>query len=123
MSNPRCPSCADEELVLADRHHTCGSCEGVFVAGDDLVAMIGELTSEPYELGPLPELPGARDCPLCSNRMAVFVLFEVNVDRCGTHGVWFDAKELESSLERAAGITGPLSRAKQFWDKFWFELA
>lgn len=63
----------------------------------------------------LVELPWhARDgqhlpCADCGKPMETVELGQVALDRCPTHGVWFDAKELETVFEhgkelRASGI-------------------
>jgi Zn-finger nucleic acid-binding protein len=40
-------------------------------------------------------------CPTCSVAMETVLLFDVAVDRCGKHGIWFDAQELAVALRRS----------------------
>jgi Zn-finger nucleic acid-binding protein len=41
-------------------------------------------------------------CAACHHTMETLLLFEVPVDRCHSHGVWFDADELAEVLRRAS---------------------
>ena len=43
-------------------------------------------------------------CCNCSKPMVKGTLFQVTVDACGAHGVWFDRSELETTLATAAGV-------------------
>lgn len=42
-------------------------------------------------------------CAVCRHRMEALQLFAVPVDRCHSHGVWFDHDELAEALRRSAG--------------------
>jgi len=42
-----------------------------------------------------------RACPSCNRGMDPVGLDGVALDRCAKHGIWFDAKELETALQRA----------------------
>ncbi|MGE3547018.1 MAG: zf-TFIIB domain-containing protein [Kofleriaceae bacterium] len=48
-------------------------------------------------------------CALCNGAMLTFTLWDVPVDRCRHHGVWFDANELRTVLLRGAKPLGPSS--------------
>jgi Zn-finger nucleic acid-binding protein len=97
-----CPSCTDQQLAFQQDRWTCEACKGAFVAGDTLVAMVMEMTQRYWELPPLGATPGVRRCPVCEAALVAEPMEGVPVDRCGAHGVWFDAGELATTLERSA---------------------
>jgi len=41
-------------------------------------------------------------CPTCRDSMLARLLFEIPIDVCTKHGIWFDANELGAVLFRAA---------------------
>jgi Zn-finger nucleic acid-binding protein len=53
----------------------------------------------PSNTNPPPRDSGHR-CPTCNGLLSPQHIENINVDVCDTHGVWFDAKELESVLHR-----------------------
>jgi ribosomal protein S27AE len=97
----RCPACKVALAYQGDRW-SCGSCSGLFVENEALVAMIREMTTTPWELPELAGTPGERACPLCGTPMIVELLEGVTIDRCTAHGVFFDDHELEQALHHAA---------------------
>jgi Zn-finger nucleic acid-binding protein len=111
---PRCPACPDERALvpqselragLAFGNTTrlvCEQCRGVLVPASEVEAMIAELQLDTFTL-PAGK-PGTRTCPRCTATMSVLALFEIEVDRCEQHGVWFDGKELAMVLESASGV-------------------
>jgi Zn-finger nucleic acid-binding protein len=56
---------------------------------------------------------GERHCPRCDETMDEPLMFDVPVDRCAAHGIWFDRAELDKVIERSR-IEGwkPLREAK-----------
>lgn len=44
-----------------------------------------------------------RACAACAQPMKPLLLYDVPVDRCDAHGVWFDPGELAEVLHRSAG--------------------
>ncbi|MGE0551729.1 MAG: zf-TFIIB domain-containing protein [Kofleriaceae bacterium] len=48
-------------------------------------------------------------CAACNGGMLTYTLWDVHVDRCKHHGVWFDANELRNVLLRGAKPLGPSS--------------
>lgn len=42
-----------------------------------------------------------RHCPVCDETMDEPLLFDVPIDRCPGHGMWFDKAELDLVLSRA----------------------
>jgi Zn-finger nucleic acid-binding protein len=110
---PQCPVCPDRALVpqselragLAFGNATrlvCEQCRGVLVSAVEVEAMIADLQYESFTL-PAGQ-PGTRTCPRCTATMTVLALFDIEVDRCEQHGVWFDGKELAMVLESASVV-------------------
>jgi Zn-finger nucleic acid-binding protein len=42
-----------------------------------------------------------RHCPVCDETMDEPLVFDVPIDRCESHGMWFDKAELDRVLERS----------------------
>jgi Zn-finger nucleic acid-binding protein len=42
-----------------------------------------------------------RHCPVCDETMDEPLVFDVPIDRCEEHGMWFDKAELDRVLERS----------------------
>lgn len=42
-----------------------------------------------------------RHCPVCDETMDEPLIFDVPIDRCSAHGMWFDKAELEQVIERS----------------------
>ena len=59
------------------------------------------MTGAPWELPALARTPGAHNCPACAAVMTSEPLEGLALERCGEHGVWFAAHELQTVLERA----------------------
>jgi hypothetical protein len=95
-----CLSCAAGLARVGDRLQ-CESCGGAQVADGALITMFGEIAHDD-ERGLSARLVAAtspsRRCPCCVTDMTAHVLYDTLVDRCATHGVWFDAGELEQVL-------------------------
>jgi hypothetical protein len=95
-----CPSCAAGLARAGDRLQ-CESCGGAQVTDGALIAMLAELAPDD-ERDLTARLAAAtspsRRCPCCVAYMTAHVLYDTLVDRCATHGVWFDAGELEQVL-------------------------
>lgn len=95
-----CPVCPDASLVFQADRWTCTTCLGAFLQDAALAGLITEMTDQPWEMPAPSGTPGPRACPVCTEPMVVET-GEVTLDRCAGHGVWFDAGELASMLERA----------------------
>jgi Zn-finger nucleic acid-binding protein len=103
---PRCPSCRDEHALVPQpeqrtRLH-CEHCRGVLIPLAEVEDMLSTLQGEPFVV-PAGN-PGTRTCACCTTTLATLALFEIEVDRCDAHGIWFDGKELTSVLEAASGV-------------------
>ena len=78
----------------------CGSC---LVPMADLEVAMRAMGNRSGVFLPRAWSAGApRGCPRCSAAMATCTLLDVTVDRCDTHGVWFDRDELARALYAAA---------------------
>jgi Zn-finger nucleic acid-binding protein len=44
---------------------------------------------------------GERYCPVCDEKMDEPLVFDVPIDRCEAHGMWFDKAELARVIERS----------------------
>lgn len=44
----------------------------------------------------------ARGCPMCQVGMQTVELSGIQLDRCASHGIWFDATELDGVLQQSA---------------------
>lgn len=103
----RCPRCRTE-LEAAGRARGCRGCRGVWIEEATLIEMVRAMHNGAETAG-LQFHDRAGDglpCPSCGDGMAPVTLETIDVDRCGTHGVWFDADELEGALHRA-GLRPP----------------
>jgi Zn-finger nucleic acid-binding protein len=96
-----CPTCK-KPLEQAGRTWKCRTCDGAWVRGEVLVPLLEQRASTLVEL-PWQPSNEARDraCPECTVSMQHVKLGTVLLDRCETHGVWFDASELASLLKQA----------------------
>ena len=110
-----CPTCAGKLHLHGDRWG-CDAGDGVFVEYAALEAMLAEMANAPWET-PAPAGPqGTRACPACSQTMALQEIEGVTVDRCTTHGIWFDTGELERALQHTGEPkTGWFRRV--FWNR------
>ncbi|MEO8699258.1 MAG: zf-TFIIB domain-containing protein [Kofleriaceae bacterium] len=106
-----CPACATALQFLGDRY-VCESCTGVFVENAPLIAMVSEMTRQLWALPAAIGSAGPRACPICQKALGVELLEGVTIDRCLTHGVWFDQAELGAAL---AHVTGELDPGLRAW--------
>ncbi|MBL9013322.1 MAG: zf-TFIIB domain-containing protein [Myxococcales bacterium] len=88
----RCPACDDEQL---SKHGACRACGGIWLSE--------ELVHERLARAPMFTGGGysERHCPACDETMDEPLLFDVPIDRCAAHGMWFDKAELEQVIARA----------------------
>ena len=88
----RCPACDNARL---DRHGSCHTCGGIWLS-EELVRE--QLTrSLAFTGGGYSE----RHCPACDETMDEPLIFDVPIDRCVAHGMWFDKAELEQVISRS----------------------
>lgn len=95
----RCPQCG-HDLVPYDAREKwrCKSCQGVLVAPSELAIELGEVGDALAETGDPsgPPADARLGCPVCAEPMRRFLIddIEIEIDRCGGHGVWFDGGEI-----------------------------
>lgn len=100
-------------LEFAGRRLQCSSCGSCLVPFADLdealheMARGGGVVADRWHPGATVFAPAwrsspARACPRCIAPMRFGTLFNVPVDRCDTHGYWFDTGKLQSVLYAAA---------------------
>ena len=77
------------------------ACGGAWLSEARLVEMEQDMKGSLVVLPWSPRDSEHRACPVCTNEMLAVSLLEVALDRCPAHGVWFDANELASVLQRA----------------------
>ncbi|HEY4180644.1 MAG TPA: hypothetical protein VGM90_27555 [Kofleriaceae bacterium] len=107
-----CPACSSKLREFQSRL-VCDACEGMMMSLADLSRGIFEMTSLEPALSFDKEVDGKRRCPHCDQAMKrceVRIDLEghiekphVELDRCETHGLWFDKEELGKVLEKVAG--------------------
>lgn len=108
-----CPRCNHELRVFGERL-VCDGCEGLMLTEDDLRNAIVELTGLAPTFTLRDEAPGKRACPRCTTAMTTAKLTIAlegekpmkagpELDRCATHGLWFDENELADVLAPVAG--------------------
>jgi Zn-finger nucleic acid-binding protein len=125
-----CPRC--RHLLGQDdpERQPCVHCGGVFVSREAIAPLLNELRErrggEPVLVSPYrssarqdrsspPRAPREDElrylaCPHCSKQMNRFPLIEdydLVVDICVTHGVWFDAEELQTATAYIRGHGDP----------------
>lgn len=116
-----CPACEATLREFRGRY-VCDACDGIMLTIEDLVAGIHDMTSIAATFEWTHEKPGKRKCPHCREAMTachVIVHLEADLekpkpelDRCATHGVWFDREELAKVFEKVAtkGYGGGVGR-------------
>ncbi len=100
-----CPSCKDKTLEFVGERWGCRTCKGSFAEDAAMVAMVSDIKSAPWEMPAPKGTPGKAACPVCSEPMTVEKLGTVSIDRCKSHGVWFDDAELAKVLLETSGET------------------
>jgi Zn-finger nucleic acid-binding protein len=95
----RCPRCTTE-LVDAGSMRGCATCNGHWVRAEILLDMATrmQITARPIQLSWMADKHDALSCPTCGKAMEGWKLYEVAIDRCRNHGVWFDGGELMAVL-------------------------
>ena len=97
----QCPVCKTD-LQQAGRTFACKGCQGAWVRDEVLVPLLEQSTNELVELPWQANTEAhSRACPECSAAMATVKLGSVALDRCASHGVWFDKHELSDLLAEA----------------------
>ena len=98
-----CPRCRTVALTDGDMRH-CVQCKGSWVPEETLHAHISAMTSEvkPVIDWSVTHKRVGLPCAACKHTMETLLLFDIPVDRCHSHGVWFDKDELAEVLRRSS---------------------
>jgi len=107
MRQIECPKCHEPMFVVEFEGieiDTCPSCEGVWLDGGELEALVG--TPPPAKERPDQDLgPPTLDCPICVDKLVKdrYAGTGVVVDKCPHgDGIWLDRGELEQILKALA---------------------
>jgi Zn-finger nucleic acid-binding protein len=96
-----CPRCPDVRLT-DDTLRRCPRCHGAWLDESAIADRIARAHNQRT-----PDLAWATDarkalpCASCAQPMQTVKLFDVALDRCTEHGVWFDANELDEVVKRS----------------------
>ena len=103
MRELECPACKEPMIVVEYGDveiDTCLSCNGIWLDGGELEALVGS----PVPEKPTPDAdlgPPERDCPVCVDKLVKdrYAHTAVVVDKCPHgDGIWLDQGELEAIL-------------------------
>jgi Zn-finger nucleic acid-binding protein len=97
----KCPRCS-ADLVDAGSVRGCAACGGQWVPAQVLqdMAVNMQIVAKPIRLRWQRDAKPKQvlRCPTCGEPMETWKLYEVPIDRCATHGLWFDRDELMTVL-------------------------
>jgi Zn-finger nucleic acid-binding protein len=104
-----CPRCRTIELTTSDELRHCASCKGSWVPHEVLAEHVStmQVDVEPKLVWEISNARLGLPCAACAHRMEPLRLFDVPVDRCHSHGVWFDDEELATVLRHSAAHVEP----------------
>lgn len=103
MRRMNCVSCS-KPMSRSGKQERC-SCGGAWVPESALIAMAEQRTGTFINLEWKPRRGTVRSCPQCHQGMVPVSIGSVAVDRCVSHGIWFDPEELEAVLRRAGDLS------------------
>ena len=128
MAELTCPTCKTP-LKMAGFTHRCPACKGAWIAEDVVVGMLEERASTLIELPWRPRgalaharrravgsTDEARACADCGEAMQMVDLGDVELDRCPSHGIWFDDTELVTLLGEAKQFVKPETKHASLLD-------
>jgi Zn-finger nucleic acid-binding protein len=102
-----CPRCRTVALTSGELRH-CTKCKGSWIPTETLAEHVSTMQANVNpKLIWKHEAREALPCAVCRRMMETALLFDVPVDRCEAHGVWFDKDELSESLRRAGTYVEP----------------
>lgn len=105
-----CPRCGTN-LTDAVVGFACATCRGIWIAPASVQEMATNMQTppSPIDLPFMEESRGERlRCPSCGEQMQTRALYQVPIDICDKHGIWFDANELASVLMRTSRDKPPV---------------
>ena len=113
-----CPRC--REAIEGDHVARCPRCKGSWIADAIVEGRVAEVQGRKRaKLDWVRDKRDALPCAACSQPMETLLLFEVPVDRCRAHGVWFDPGELDQVLAAAPGGGHGRTIVDAVLDLFW----
>ena len=103
-----CPRCRGAELTSGELRH-CAKCNGTWVPHEVLAEHVStmQVDVKPKLVWEISNARLGLPCAACTHRMEPLRLFDVPVDRCHSHGVWFDKDELATVLQKSAVYVEP----------------
>lgn len=95
-----CVSCGSS-MTRSAKTERC-SCGGAWVPESALVSMAESMTGTFITIPWKPRKGSVRSCPQCGQGMVPVSVESIALDRCMSHGIWFDPDELQAVLQRAS---------------------
>ena len=105
-----CPKCK-KEMIVIERDEVeldyCMSCEGFWFDCGEWSILCKKLIAQGFfdKLSDIYNIPVVltgekpRRCPVCSQAMEKFAIYDVILDRCpNKHGIWFDKNEFSACV-------------------------
>lgn len=106
----KCPACTTVELTEG----VCRVCGGAWL--DE--AAVRERTARDLELHGVRF--ARRACPVCQAELTTTLVFDVEIERCAEHGMWFDKAELAEVMKRSRNdewrLYGGVNQAPGRWN-------
>jgi Zn-finger nucleic acid-binding protein len=87
----QCPACPSAQLIDG----RCDACEGAWLAG----SAIDDRAARPLEI--VDAGRSQRACPVCRAQLISISIFDVPIDQCVAHGMWFDKTEHDEVIKRS----------------------
>lgn len=112
----QCPGCTQSVL---EEDGGCRACGGIWLAEDLVRRQVRDHSDSELEFtgGTFSK----RSCPVCSKQMQLPLIFDVAIDRCLEHGMWFDRTELVEVMNRSNNnewrLYGTHSTAGAMWHR------
>lgn len=103
MRPMNCVSCS-KPMARSGNTERC-TCGGAWVPESALIAMAERRTGTFINLNWKPRRGTVRSCPQCGQGMVPVSVGSAALDRCVSHGIWFDPEELEAVLKRAGDLS------------------
>lgn len=91
-----CPRC--HATLAAQEASYCSGCHGAWISEQVLVERVATMQRAPAELEWTTETRATLPCLTCQAPMEPLAVFGVPIDRCRSHGFWFDRDELRQVL-------------------------
>jgi Zn-finger nucleic acid-binding protein len=103
---PRCGVALENTAAMGNRFMRCEQCRGAFVDPSTMSRMFNDMGGAAPITYPA-DVVRTLSCPSCSEPMTRFRISSldgwVEIDTCQQHGMWFDTRELQLTLE-AVGL-------------------